>query len=54
MFEVVNVSGQHISVSRRPHGSYHVSGPGRQQMGQTVPQNDWPRVVLSNRENNHD
>jgi hypothetical protein len=41
-----DISVQHISVSRRPHGSYHVSGPGRQQMNQTVPQNDWPRVVL--------
>ena len=41
-----DISDQHISVSRRPHGSYHVSGPGRQQMNQTVPQNDWPRVVL--------
>ena len=36
----VDISVQHISVSRRPHGSYHVSGPGRQQMNQTVPQND--------------
>jgi hypothetical protein len=41
-----DISAQHISVSRRPHGSYHVSGPGRQQMNQTVPQNDWPCVVL--------
>ncbi|MDB9512541.1 hypothetical protein PN499_15220 [Kamptonema animale CS-326] len=37
---------QHISVSRSTNGSYHVSGPGRKQMKQTVPQNDWPRVVL--------
>jgi hypothetical protein len=42
------ISGQHICVSRRPHGSYHVSGTGRQQMERTVPQSDWPRVVLSN------
>ncbi|MFB8791595.1 MAG: hypothetical protein U7123_22825 [Potamolinea sp.] len=40
------VDGQHISVSRQPHGSYHVSGPGRQQMNQTVPQSDWPRIFF--------
>lgn len=40
------IAGQHISVTRQPHGSYHVNGPGRQQMAQTVPQSDWPRVVL--------
>lgn len=44
------VNGQHISVSRSTRGSYHVSGPGRQQVEQTVPQSDWPRVVLSNKE----
>lgn len=48
------ISGQHISVSRQPHGSYHVSGPGRQQMEQTVPQNDWPRVVFASRENSYE
>ncbi len=48
------VSGQHISVSRRHHGSYHVSGPGRQQMVQTVPQSDWPRIVLSKQESSHE
>jgi hypothetical protein len=42
------IAGQHISVSRKTHGSYHISGPGRQQMDQTVPQNDWPRVLFSN------
>jgi hypothetical protein len=41
------MNGQHISVSRRAHGSYHISGPGRQRLEQTVPQNDWPRVVLA-------
>ncbi len=45
------ISGQHISVSRQLRGSYHVSGPGRQQLEQTVPQSDWPRVILSNEEN---
>ncbi|MBN3871586.1 MAG: hypothetical protein HWQ23_15295 [Nostoc sp. JL33] len=42
------IAGQHISMSRKAHGSYHISGPGRQQMDQTVPQNDWPRVLFSN------
>jgi hypothetical protein len=41
------IAGQHISVSRKPHGSYHVSEPGRQKMEQTVPHNDWPRVLFS-------
>jgi hypothetical protein len=48
------VNGQHISVSRQTYGSYHVSGPGRQQMDQTVPQSDWPRVIFSNKENSHE
>lgn len=47
----VGASGQHISVSRQPHGSYHVNGPDRQQMDQTVPQNNWPRIVLSEKKN---
>ncbi|MEH2212752.1 hypothetical protein [Nostoc sp.] len=42
------IAGQHTSVSRKTHGSYHISGPGRQQMDRTVPQNDWPRVLFSN------
>ncbi|MGB7439425.1 MAG: hypothetical protein WA919_00020 [Coleofasciculaceae cyanobacterium] len=42
----VGISGQHISVSRQTRGSYHVSGPGRQQMEQAVPQSNWPRVVF--------
>jgi hypothetical protein len=45
--ENIGIAGQHISVSRKLHGSYHVSGPGRQRMDQTVPQNDWPRVIFS-------
>ncbi|MFN6527554.1 hypothetical protein [Nostoc sp. ChiSLP03a] len=44
----VAIAGQHISVSRKIHGSYHVSGPGKQHLDQTVPQNDWPRVLFSN------
>jgi hypothetical protein len=38
---------QYISVSRQPRSSYHVNGSGKQTIEQTVPQNDWPRVVLS-------
>lgn len=49
-----DIGGQHISVSRRLHGSYHISGPGRQQMDRTVPQSDWPRIVLSNKENSNE
>jgi hypothetical protein len=48
------MGGQHISVSRQTHGSYHISGPGRQRMDQTVPQNDWPRVLFSNKDNNYE
>ncbi|MBW4627457.1 MAG: hypothetical protein KME49_18625 [Brasilonema octagenarum HA4186-MV1] len=49
-----NISGQHISVSRKLHGSYHISGPGRQQMPQTVPQSDWPRIIFSNKDEPHE
>jgi hypothetical protein len=48
------VNGQHISVSRQTRSSYHVSGPGRQQMEQSVPQSDWPRVILSSKGNSHE
>ncbi|MCT7967654.1 hypothetical protein NG799_15035 [Laspinema sp. D1] len=40
------LSVQRISVARKPRGSYHVSGPGKQQMEQTIPQINWPRIVL--------
>ncbi len=49
-----NISGQYISVSRRPRGRYHIRGPGRQQMEGTVPQSDWPRIILSKSEKNYD
>jgi hypothetical protein len=49
-----SIAGQHISVSRQTHGSYHISGPGRQRMDQTVPQNDFPRVILSNKDNSYE
>jgi hypothetical protein len=48
------VSGQHISVSRQPHGSYHVNGPDRQPIDQTVPQNNWPRIVFAEKKNNYE
>jgi hypothetical protein len=44
--KISSIADQHISVSRKPRGSYYLSGPGRQQMLQTVPQSNWPRVVL--------
>lgn len=51
--ESSGIGGQHISVSRQARGSYHVSGTGRQQMQQTVPQSDWPRIVLFNLGDSH-
>lgn len=48
------IGGQYISVSRKTHSSYHVTGPGRQQMDQTVPQSDWPRVVFSKQKSSHE
>ena len=52
--ESVKMSSQYISVSRKPRGSYHVSGPGRQKMEQTIPQSDWPRIVLSHKNNRYE
>ncbi|MEI2580981.1 hypothetical protein [Scytonema sp. PRP1] len=49
-----SISGQHISVSRKAHGSYHISGPGRQRVDQTVPMSDWPRVIFSNKQNSYE
>ena len=49
-----SIIGYHISVSRRLNGSYHVNGPGRQQMSQTIPQSDWPRVVFSKQKSSHE
>ena len=40
------IAGQHISVSRQTRGSYSVNGPSRKRMFQSVPQSDWPRIVL--------
>lgn len=41
-----NISGQSISVSRPPRGRYRVNGPGRRSLDRTIPQSDWPRIVL--------
>lgn len=48
------IDGQHISVSRQGRGSYHISGPNRNQMERAVPQSDWPRVVFSNPNSSHE
>lgn len=39
-------AGQRVSVSRKPHGSYYVSGPKKVSMEKTVPQNAWPQLVV--------
>lgn len=52
--ENTGIGGQHISVSRRLHGSYHVSGPGRLPLERTVPQSNWPRIVFSNNKSSHE
>lgn len=44
----------HISVSRHLNGSYRVSGSSGQQMNQTVPQSNWPRVVLLKQEKRYE
>jgi len=43
-----DVNTRYISVSRQSHGSYHVSGPGRQKMDRTIPQKNWPDAILLN------
>lgn len=48
------INNQNISVSRKGSGSYHVSGPSRQKMAQTIPQNSWPRLVLLSGENTYE
>jgi hypothetical protein len=44
--ESAGISGQRVSVSRRLNGSYHVNGSSRRSLERTVPQSNWPRVVL--------
>lgn len=48
------LSSQRISVSRQPRGSYHITGSGKQKMQQTVPQNNWPSIILLNEKNSHE
>jgi hypothetical protein len=38
---------QRISVKRELRGSYYVKGTGRVPLEYTIPQNNWPNVVLS-------
>jgi hypothetical protein len=40
------INSRYISVSRQSHGSYHVSGPSRQKMDRTIPQKNWPDVLI--------
>lgn len=39
-------TGQRISVSRNPCGSYHINGAKKVRMEKTVPQNAWPKLVV--------
>ncbi|OWY65649.1 hypothetical protein B7486_40680 [cyanobacterium TDX16] len=41
-----SIVDHHISISRQLNGSYRVAGSSGQRMNQTVPQSNWPRVVL--------
>lgn len=38
---------QRISVKRELRGSYYVKGTGRVPLERTIPQNNWPDVILS-------
>jgi len=35
-----------VGVSRPSGGSYHLSGPERQQLRRAIPQSDWPRALF--------
>ncbi|GAB4282705.1 MAG: hypothetical protein Fur0025_12120 [Oscillatoriaceae cyanobacterium] len=48
------VGSQHLSVARKPHGNYHVSGGGRQKMDRTVPPSDWPRLIFNPSHDNYE
>ncbi|MFN7415044.1 MAG: hypothetical protein ACK5RT_14310 [Dolichospermum sp.] len=41
------LSNQRISVKREPRGSYYVKGTGRVPLDRTIPQNNWPNLILS-------
>ncbi|MCF2148550.1 MAG: hypothetical protein RMY29_002805 [Nostoc sp. CreGUA01] len=41
------LANQRVSVKRELRGSYYVKGTGRVPLEHTVPQNNWPDVILS-------
>jgi hypothetical protein len=41
------LANQRISVKRKLRGSYYVKGTGRVALERTIPQSNWPDVVLS-------
>lgn len=41
------LANQRISIKRENRGSYYVKGTGRVPLERTIPQNNWPDVVLS-------
>lgn len=42
---------QRVSVKRELRGSYYVKGTGRVPLERTIPQNNWPDVILSTSNN---
>lgn len=45
------LTNQRVSVKREPRGSYYVKGTGRVPLERTIPQSNWPDVVLSTSNN---
>lgn len=43
-------TGQRVSVSRKPNGSYHISGANKVSLEKTVPQNAWPQIIFQHHE----
>ena len=41
------LANQRISVKRELRGSYYVKGTGKVLLERTIPQNNWPEVILS-------
>lgn len=41
------LANQRVSVKRELRGSYYVKGTGRVLLERTIPQNNWPEVILS-------
>jgi hypothetical protein len=50
LWDILNLqdstSTQYISVSRKERCSYHISTSGRKQMERSIPQNNWPYIIL--------